>query len=280
MKIHIKIYNKEVIDCSSCHNTVYPDPESSELLLDILQGVCESDAVLVIGEFSVLINDILLQTPKIDVNNYSKPNYVLQSGKEAETNRIAKLYIEPEQESRERLRIPEHSFIRESHYIEPGLQGVQKGIRYIKSLFKSDRETLPEYLKDEILKKFVVSIEVIWKMDKWKMGENFKGNYDHIDSERDLITAISTSSEIKFFFSNNDNYMIYASKYYLGHLNTIQRVLEQVAPGMYEADPMNREDLLEIGYLKRENRMHIIPNEEERKELEINEREFYQNKNR
>ena len=280
MKIHIKIYNKEVIDCSSCHNTVYPDPESSELLLDILQGVCESDAVLVIGEFSVLINDILLQPPKIDVNNYSKPNYVLQSGKEAETNRIAKLYIEPEQESRERLRIPEHSFIRESHYIEPGLQGVQKGIRYIKSLYKSDRETLPEYLNNEILKKFAVTIEVIWKMDNWKRDQNFEGNYDHIDSERDLITAISTSSEIKFFFSNNDNYMIYASKYYLGHLNTIQRVLEQVAPGMYEADPMNREDLLEIGYLKRENRMHIIPNEEERKELEINEREFYQNKNR
>jgi len=279
MRIHIKIYNKEIIDCSSCHNTIYPDPESSELLLDILQGVCESDAVLVIGEFSVVINDILLQTPKIDVNNYSKPTYELQSRVKAEVNKIARLYIEPERESRERLKVPEHNFIKESHYIEPGLQGVQKGIRYIKSLYKNDRETLPDYLKDEILEKFTISIEVIWKMD----GKHYlrpNGTYDHIDSERDLINAISTSSEIKFFFSNNDNYMIYASKDYLEHLNTIQKVLEQVAPGMFEADPMNRENLLEIGYLKRKDRLHIIPNEEERRELELDEREFYQNKNR
>ena len=280
MKLQFKIFRKDIIDCSSCHNTIYPDPESSELLLDILLGVCESDAVLVIGEFSVLINDILLQTPKIDVSNYSKPAYELQSGVKAEVNKISKLYIEPKQESRERLKIPEHKFIRESHYIEPGLQGVQKGIRYIKSLYKSDREPLPEYLKDEILKKFAVTIGVIWKMDEWKRDRNFEGNYDHIDSERDLITAISTSSEIKFFFSNNDNYMIHTHEYYLEHLNTIQRVLEQVAPGMYEADPMNREDLLKIGFLKRENRMHVIPNEEERKELELDRREFYQNKNR
>ena len=141
-------------------------------MLYILQGVCESDAVLVIGEFSILINDILLQTPKIDVNNYFKPTYELQSKVKAEVNKIARLYIEPEQESRERLKIPEHSFIRESHYIEPGLQGVQKGIRYIKALYKNDRENLPDYSKEEILKKFVVSIEVIWKMDKWKRGEN------------------------------------------------------------------------------------------------------------
>jgi len=32
--------------------------------------------------------------------------------------------------------------------------------------------------------------------------------------------------------------------------------------------------------LKRENRMHIIPNEEERRELELNRQEFYQNKSR
>jgi len=221
----------------------------------------------------------VLQTPKIEVSNYQRPNYVLQNGVEAEANKIARLYIEPEHEARVRLKIPENTVIRESHYVEPGLQGIQKGIHYIILFLRDERENLPEFLKKLDRENFTISVGVIWKMDGY-FYKNFEGNYDHIDYERDIILAMSHPPEIKFFFSNNDNCMIYANEDYLEHLNTIQKVLGQVAPGMFEADPMNREDLLEIGYLERKNRMHIIPNEERRRELEINEKKFYQNKNR
>lgn len=279
MILRFKVYNKEIIDCSSCHNTVYPIPESSEILLDILLGICESDAVAVIAQFGVTLNNILLHTPEIIANNYDKPTCELQTGIEAESNKIANVYLENETDARQKLNEDINEFIKESHYIEPGLKGICKIVKYIKCLKNDQRELLPDYLKKIELKGFGIVIGVIWKMDQ-EERLTLCGSYDLIDYERDIIHVISTSSEIHFSFSNNDNNMIYTYKDYLTHLDIIQDVLDKIAPGKYEADPFDREELLEIGYLKRKGRHHIVPSERESRELEITQRKYYQNKYR
>ncbi len=60
MKIQFKIYNIDTVDCSSCPNTIYPDPESIDILLKILERVFESDIVHRIGSFTFLLDDIEL----------------------------------------------------------------------------------------------------------------------------------------------------------------------------------------------------------------------------
>jgi hypothetical protein len=43
----------------------------------------------------------------------------------------------------------------------------------------------------------------------------------------------------------------------------VQTVLDDIYPGTYEADPCDRYELINIGYLRRENGKQIVPNRHE-----------------
>ena len=81
MKINFKIYNLDIIDCSSCSNSIFPDPESQKVLLEILLRVCESDVVTIIGRFYVNINNFELQSPRVigtENFEYEGEDYILR----------------------------------------------------------------------------------------------------------------------------------------------------------------------------------------------------------
>ena len=109
MKIQFKIYNIDFIDCSSCYNTIFPDPESHEILLEMILRVCESDVISRIGQFEFWLDDIELQSANIYGSDYEgwkrdESSYDLHTGEYAERNKISGLYIEREDDARERIK--------------------------------------------------------------------------------------------------------------------------------------------------------------------------------
>ncbi len=271
MKFQFKIHNIDIIDCSSCPNTIYPDPESREVLFKILQRVCSSDVVAAIGKLTIWLDDIELQSPNVYGKDYEDckkddSRYNLQTGMKADFNKITGLFVENEDDARKRIKesSEKRRYGRQAYHIEPGLKGIKKAISYINSLYENKKRDIPDYLKSIDFKHFRFDIDVIWGMNRdWKKSK--EGIYNYINNEHDGITAGSSPSGCYFSFSNfgGDAYHIFASKSYLEHLNKIQKILDGIAPGIYEADPYDRDDLLKAGFLKREGRKHIIPNDNE-----------------
>ena len=59
----LKIFNKEIVDCSSSVNMLYPNPKSRLLLLDIITKLCESEVVT-----NIINIDLHLQFENPDKN--------------------------------------------------------------------------------------------------------------------------------------------------------------------------------------------------------------------
>ena len=278
MIITFKIFNPEVVDCSSYHSTIYPDPESGKILLQILLGVCESGAVSRIGELSYNFGDEIFSSPSVEVSNYGRPHFELQQGKEAELNKLAGLYVEPKEYAIKRFRkdfkeslemgIIENPI--ELKYSIPGLEGIRVAVSYLMNILQDQPKNPPEI--------YGVSLGVIWKLEE-PFSKLPNGRYDHIDYERSVIQAFSESSEIRFGFSSSEiSSEMHSYEEYLKHLDVIQEVLENIAPGRYEADPMDREDLLKAGFLQRDGWRHIIPKGEKKKKTEEKYREILRSK--
>lgn len=267
MEFKFKIYNREIIDCSSCQNTIFPDPESQEILLEILLKICESDVVAAIGSFTITLNDIELQSPGVDGTEYLSDNdsFELQKGIDAERNKVAGLYVEKEAIVRKRHREKALELDKALIYIEPGLSGIKKAVQIIQSSLKNERNNLPDYLQNLELKKFSFRMGVIWGMNKqWHKLPN--GEYEYINYEHDYIEGKHDFSGCSFKFGNfgGDSFDILNSESYLNHLNAIQDVLDEVVPGNFEADPIDdRDNLIKSGVLKKEGRRHIVQNMED-----------------
>jgi len=265
MRIQFKIFRKDIIDCSSCHNTIYPDPESRDILLQILLKVCESDVVSRIGQFTVRLDTLELQSPMVKGwdDRRSKEGgsgYEFLTDKEAEQNKISGLFVENEEDAKERIK--NLSYFKsykttKAYYIKPGLEGIRKAISYITDLYNYNRDNLPNHLRYIKLRHFSFSMGVIWKMNEhWTVRD---GVCDYISYEHDTLGCDSSDSGFGFGFGNfgGDSLDIYYSPDYLEHLDAIQKILDEIAPGTYEADPLDRDELLQAGFLKREGRNHV-----------------------
>lgn len=261
MKINFKIYNLDIIDCSSCSNSIFPDPESQKVLLEILLKVCESDVVTIIGQFYVSINNLELQSPRVigaERFEYEGEDYILRMSKADKINKIVGCYVEPYDVFLKRINDP--SFKRtygnvnsnQVHYIEPGLVGIRKVVSYIRLLSENETEKLPEYLKTIELKKFNFSIGVIWGMNR-EWYEEDDGTFSSIDYDCKIKGECGLSG-CEFGFSNfgGDSYDIFRDEYYLKHLNTITKIIDEIAPDRYIAGPEDLPNLLDFGVIKKE----------------------------
>lgn len=277
MDFQFKIYDPTIIDCSTCHNAVFPDPESQKILLEIILRLCESDVVTRIGEFHFWLNDIEFQSPKIiGTDDYYHDRYreregevySLHTSKMDEINKVSGLYVELKEKALKRIKKKyqqgNYSGFKsvEVHYIEPGLEGVRKVINYAKSLINNEPKDLPPYLKDIELNKFALGSGVIWKIDSdtWIMND---GTYGHINYERCYLGGSCTYSGCEFSFGNpgTGDWDIYNSEYYLDHLNNITKILDDISPSKYMAGPVEMPKMLEFGVMKKEGRK-LIPVEE------------------
>ncbi|GAI59142.1 unnamed protein product, partial [marine sediment metagenome] len=239
-------------------NSIYPDPESRDIILQILLKLCESDVVAAIGCFHFRLDNIKLQSPDARGFDYASNNdgerkYKLRTGFDAKLNKLAGLYVEREEKARKRIN---NSVIEDSYCIEPGLNGIRKGISYIKSLYKDERDNLPRYLRKINLKYFKFSIGIIWDMDKDRnMLED--GSFEFISYDRDSISGTCGPSGCCFNFYNHDgwDYYLYNKPYFISHLNKIQKILDDISPGKYEPRPEGEYNtLLKLGIINRKGR--------------------------
>ena len=275
MKIQFKVYNKEIIDCSSCYNTIYPKPESLQIIYEILDKICQSDVVSRIGQFIIKLNDIELQSPKVlgYSSGRNEEDYDFHTGELADNNKVSGLYIEREIDTKERisnLKYFRFQKTSKAYYIEPGLEGVRKAINYIRWISENKQEQLPNYLKDINLRYFSFTMGVLWKMDEeWRIKD---GICNLIDYERDNIDVNSRESGFTFSFSNfgGDSPDIYISEIYISHLNAITKILDDIAPGEYMAGPVEIDDLLKAEVLKKEGRKLVIVDEKNLEQFQIN----------
>ncbi len=255
------------------HNTVYPEPESLDILLRILLSVCESEAVSAITSIYVYLDDIVIKSPETEVTNYDNPDYKLQTGDKAQQNKILNLSIEKEDVALNRLDNQNRTsiFTTKYYFIESGLEGVRKAVDCLNWIYNNKRKNLPEYLKDVDLTNFSFSVTVIWKMYE-EDSKYPDGTFADLGGEADSITAVynhpSVSTPFYFWFSNDYYIKVYSDERYLKHLDIVQAVLDGIYPGKYEADPCDRDDLTNIGYLKREAGRHKVPSREESFKLE------------
>jgi len=252
MKFTIKIYNPDIIDCSSCPNAIYPNPDSIELLLDILLKVCESDVVAKIGTFNFLINsdEVKLYCPPVcGTADRSGEIDIICSRKQDEENKISGLLVLKERESH---------FRKAEIYVpfEPGLEGLRTAIKIVKSMLNNQFKEIPPELHHIDLKTINFSFGVIWGMnDKWRRNED--GTYEGIGSEHDYIRGEYRNSFAEFTFGNfgGDSFDIFNSPSYLKHLNKIQKILDELAPGKYEPGPYDKyPDMLKCGIFNRKGR--------------------------
>ena len=239
-------------------NSIHPDPESRDILLQILLKICESNVVAAIGCFHFWLDNIELRSPDACGFDYASTKegerkYELKTGLDAKLNKLAGLYVEREEEARKRISSTE---IKISHYIEPGLNGIRKCTNYIKSLYKDERDNLPLYLRKINLKYFKFSIGIIWDMNKdSRVMKN--GVFEFFNHERDSIDGTCGSSGCWFDFYNSDwdEYYLYNKPYFISHLNKIQKILDDISPGKYEPRPEGEYNtLLKLGIINRKGR--------------------------
>ncbi|KKM18834.1 hypothetical protein LCGC14_1661710 [marine sediment metagenome] len=270
MKFHIKIYNIEIVDCSSCYNLIFPNPQSREILLEMILRIYESGVISRIGEFTFLFDRIELQSPKVVGESRYKSKddsskYKFQSGEKAETNKLSGLYVEQKEDTLKRIKKTSSLRHVQTFYIEPGLNGIKQAIQYIRLLYNNQRDLLPDYLKDVEPHHFRFSGGVIWKMnEEWKIRN---GLCDNIDGD-DTIGVSSIESDMFFGFGNfgGDSSDIFTSPRYLDHLNAITGVIDEIAPGKFIAGPEELAELLEFEVLKKIGRKLVAGDEEKYKE--------------
>jgi len=239
-------------------NSIYPNPESGDILLEILLKLCESDVVTAIGSFHFWLDNIKLQSPDVcgfDAadNIGGERKYKFKTGFDAKRNKLAGLHVEREEEARKRISSKE---IETSYYIEPGLNGIRKAISYIKSLYEEERDNLPRYLSEVNLKYFKFSIGVIWDMDK-DSRVIVDGAFEMICYERDYISGKCGPSGCWFDFNNHSgwDYYLYNKPYFINHLNKIQKILDDISPEKYEPHPEGEYyTLLNLGIINRKGR--------------------------
>lgn len=240
-------------------NSIYPDPETKDILLQILLKICESEVVAAIGCFHFWLDNIKLQSPDACGFDYYvndeevERKYELKTGLNEKLNKLAGLYVEREEEARKRI---SNSVIEASHYIEPGLNGIRKCIRYIKSLYKEERDNLPRYLREINLKFFKFSIGIIWDMTK-DSNVMEDGVFEFFFHEQDSIDGTCGPSGCWFNFSNHDgwDYYLYNKPFFINHLNKIQKILDGISPEKYE--PRHEggySTLLKFGIINRKGR--------------------------
>ncbi len=270
MKFHIKIYNIDIIDCSSCYNLIFPNPQSREILLEMILRIYESGVISRIGEFTFLFDGIELQSPKVlgesGYKNEDDPSkFELQSGVKAETNKLSGLYVEQKEDALKRIKKTSSIRHTQAFYIEPGLNSIKQAIQYIRLLYNNQRDLLPDYLKNVELDHFRFSGGVIWKMnEEWKIRD---GLCDNIDGD-DTIGVSSIKSDMFFGFGNSggDSSDIYTFPWYLDHLNAITKVIDEIAPGKFIAGPEELPELLEFEVWKKVGRKLVVGDKEKYKE--------------
>ena len=164
----LKIFNVDVVDCSTTWAYLAPNPENIDLLRlmfykfiysDLIAAILQIEADFYFKDESSInlyspkaIGYFLLEEKAVDVQDY-----LFNTGQEARINKIHNVFIEKKDLTLKRLEG------RKDRLLPSGLEGIEKIFSLIDSLINNDDSNLPESLKDKTLESFRLSTGVVWQ---------------------------------------------------------------------------------------------------------------------
>ncbi len=177
-KMILKIYNSEIVDCSSSCNILLPPPDSLKLIIDLFLRICESEAVENIVEHSITLefedDTIGLISPNGNtfghyewyINKFVKHRlvYDLQLGNSAKRNKTFGIYISRIHDIEEHTHHHRAGYANTLYSIPAGIKGIRKSVEVVKSLLSNNTSNLPTFLYQKTLQNFEISAKIIWKV--------------------------------------------------------------------------------------------------------------------
>jgi len=172
-EIKLKIFNPEVVDCSSTWGYLAPPIESLELLVDILLKLLQSNLIINIGEIKLTISPrensphTTYYSPKVidkyflDVLDYDLDSYDLYQGLKGEDNKLNELYVEKKEGFEIRIRNlqerldKKHPQKYKELILSSGIDGVKQAIKIIQDLDMGAEDSSVDYL--------TMYVDIIWK---------------------------------------------------------------------------------------------------------------------
>lgn len=157
MKIELKIFDPDVVDCSSGFVNIIPKEPTLRLLLEMILKIVESDFIKSIGVFRMSFQgntgaQIHYESPYVcteyQYNNkffesrgVEKQNMNQQHSEESKKNKTYKLFVESLESASQRKLLFENTQI-----VEAGLSGVKEGIRVISTILDGNTSDYPSII--------------------------------------------------------------------------------------------------------------------------------------
>ncbi len=172
-EIKLKIFNPEVVDCSSTWSYLVPPIESLKLLVDILLKLLQSNLIINIGEIELKISPrensprITYSSPKVidkyflDVLDYDLESYDLYRGPKDEDNKLNELYVEKKEGFEIRIRNLQERLDKKHPQkykylmLSPGIEGIKEAIKAMQDLDMGVKDSSVDYL--------TLYVDIIWK---------------------------------------------------------------------------------------------------------------------
>ena len=172
-EIKFKIFNPEVVDCSSTWSYLAPPIESIEILVDIILSLLQSDLILNIGRIELSLNYgenspyISYNSPNVidkyflDVLDYDLDQYDFHQGPRAEEDKLKDLYIEKKKIAETRIREHQakldHKFPQKYKelLLPSGIDGAKEALKIIKNLNLGTEDCSIEFI--------MMYFDIIWK---------------------------------------------------------------------------------------------------------------------
>jgi len=201
-EIIFKIFNPEVVDCSSTWSYLAPPIESIELLADIMLNLLQSDLIINIGKIDLTLNYgenspyTSYKSPNVvdkyflDVLDYDLDQYDLHQGAKAEENKINELYIEKKEIAEVRIREHQakldHKFPQKykNLLLPSGIVGVKEALKIIKNLNLGTENRSIEFI--------MMHADIIWKtwVGYFNITSKERIIYDLIRDDEEVIYSI------------------------------------------------------------------------------------------
>ena len=197
-EIKFRIFNPEVVDCSSTWSSLTPPIESIELLADIMLNLLQSDLIINIGKIELTLNYgetspyTSYKSPNVidkyflDVLDYDLDQYDLHQGVKAEENKVNELYIEKKEIAEVRLR--EHQAKLDLKFpqkyknllLPSGIDGVKEALKIIENLNLGTEDCSIDFI--------MMYADIIWK--------TWIGYFNTTSKERIIYDLIRDDEEV------------------------------------------------------------------------------------
>ncbi len=251
IRIDFKLYNAEVVDCSTGYVNIVPDESSLGILLDMVKVIVEAEFVQAIGDFTVRFQGnvgplITYKSPYISDKYSHKSKYYesygikeenikIQDSPQSREDKIFGLFVESFESAQSRNENEANKYI-----LPSGLSGVEGALRIVYAILEKKSDMYPSYIPAELDTIIYLSLGIdIGFVEGALFMESIV-----VDSRKNLVSIIFNSDGIPL---PEEEYDIPVFSF-IG--KNVDHIFQNNWPDLYELDYVWGDD--ELMYAKNE----------------------------